>query len=206
MGGLAAPALITPSFAQAAAPPLPRGNYLIKNGAVITVDAGGVVQRADVHVNNGRIEAVRPRPQRCRRRDHRLHRHDRHAGLYRHALPHVERPRPQLRGRRLRLPRPRTRPRSSTLRRTSTRASCSAWELANAGITTVRNWSHNTRTRARRRRIARPSRVDAARPLRLRPHRSDAAQRAGQLRGRRSRQAAVFRPPARRSRGWSTSG
>jgi cytosine/adenosine deaminase-related metal-dependent hydrolase len=58
MSGLAAPALIKPSFAQGAAAPLPRGNYLIKNGAVITVDAAGVLPRADVHVRDGRIEAV----------------------------------------------------------------------------------------------------------------------------------------------------
>ena len=44
MGGLAAPALITPSFAQAAAPLLPRGNYLIKNGAVITVELRGAAR------------------------------------------------------------------------------------------------------------------------------------------------------------------
>src|SRR5262245_22421955 len=58
VGALAAPALITPSFAQVAAPLLQRGNYLVKNGAVITVDAAGVLPRADVHVNSGRIEAV----------------------------------------------------------------------------------------------------------------------------------------------------
>jgi cytosine/adenosine deaminase-related metal-dependent hydrolase len=60
LGSLATPALIKPSFAQGAAPLLPRGNYLIKNGAVITVDSAGVLPRADVHVNNGRIEAVGP--------------------------------------------------------------------------------------------------------------------------------------------------
>ena len=38
-----------------------RGNYLIKNGAVITVDpALGVLPRADVHVRDGRIEAIGP--------------------------------------------------------------------------------------------------------------------------------------------------
>jgi 5-methylthioadenosine/S-adenosylhomocysteine deaminase len=57
--GLAAPALITRSFAQGAAPQVARGNYLIKNGSVITVDpALGVLPRGDVHVSNGRIEAV----------------------------------------------------------------------------------------------------------------------------------------------------
>ena len=58
LGALAAPALITRSAAQA--PLLPRGDYLIKNGAVITVDQAGVLPRADVHVRNGRIEAVGP--------------------------------------------------------------------------------------------------------------------------------------------------
>ena len=48
------------SFGQSAAP-VPRGNYLIKNGAVITVDPPlGVLPRADVHVRDGRIEAVGP--------------------------------------------------------------------------------------------------------------------------------------------------
>jgi cytosine/adenosine deaminase-related metal-dependent hydrolase len=61
LSGLAAPALISPSFGQGAAPAVVRGNYLIKNGAVITVDrALGVLPRADVHVNNGRIEAIGP--------------------------------------------------------------------------------------------------------------------------------------------------
>src|SRR5262245_58670420 len=57
---LAAPALVPPASAQTPAPSLPRGNYLIRNGAVITVDAAGVLPRADVHVSNGRIEAVGP--------------------------------------------------------------------------------------------------------------------------------------------------
>src|SRR6187455_2345256 len=61
LSGLAAPALISRSFAQGAAPAAVRGNYLIKNGAVITVDpALGVLPRADVHVRDGRIEAVGP--------------------------------------------------------------------------------------------------------------------------------------------------
>ena len=47
-----------------------RGNYLIKNGAVITVDpALGVLPRADVHVRDGRIEAVGPDLDGRRRRD-----------------------------------------------------------------------------------------------------------------------------------------
>src|SRR6516164_11356120 len=61
LASLAAPARISRAFAQGAAPAVPRGNYLIKNGAVITVDpALGVLLRADIHVNNGRIEAIRP--------------------------------------------------------------------------------------------------------------------------------------------------
>jgi cytosine/adenosine deaminase-related metal-dependent hydrolase len=40
---------------------VPRGNYLVKNGAVITVDPTlGVLSRGDVHVRDGRIEAVGP--------------------------------------------------------------------------------------------------------------------------------------------------
>lgn len=61
LNGIAAPALIRRSFAQGSAPTVPRGNYLIKNGAIITVDpALGVLARGDIHVNNGRIEAVGP--------------------------------------------------------------------------------------------------------------------------------------------------
>jgi cytosine/adenosine deaminase-related metal-dependent hydrolase len=59
LSGMAAPALVAPAHAQGAT--ASRGNYLIKNGAVITVDqALGVLPRADVHVRNGRIEAVGP--------------------------------------------------------------------------------------------------------------------------------------------------
>ena len=62
LSGLAASVLTSPSFAQgAAAPAVARGHYLIKNGAVITVDpATGVLPRGDVHVRDGRIEAVGP--------------------------------------------------------------------------------------------------------------------------------------------------
>ena len=38
--------------------PVTRGTYLIRNGAVITVDAQGVLPRADVLVRDGRIEAI----------------------------------------------------------------------------------------------------------------------------------------------------
>jgi 5-methylthioadenosine/S-adenosylhomocysteine deaminase len=61
LSGFAAPPLISRSFAQAPAPTVPRGNYLIKNGAVITVDPTlGTLPRVDIHVNNGRIEAIGP--------------------------------------------------------------------------------------------------------------------------------------------------
>jgi cytosine/adenosine deaminase-related metal-dependent hydrolase len=59
--GLAAPSLMTRSLAQGAGPAVARGNYLIKNGAIITVDSAlGTLPRADIHVSNGRIEAIGP--------------------------------------------------------------------------------------------------------------------------------------------------
>jgi cytosine/adenosine deaminase-related metal-dependent hydrolase len=60
LAGVATPGLISNARAQGAAPAVPRGNYLIRNGAVITVDRAGVLPRADVHVRDGRIEAVGP--------------------------------------------------------------------------------------------------------------------------------------------------
>ena len=49
------------AFAQGAPASPARGNYLIKNGAVITVDAAlGTLPRADVLVRNGRIERSAP--------------------------------------------------------------------------------------------------------------------------------------------------
>ena len=80
-------------------------------------------------------------------------------------------------------------------------------ELANAGITTVHNWSHNTRT---------PAHADAE----LRAHRESMLRaryayghidlmprnEPVELRRRRSRQAASISPPARPSRGCSISG
>ena len=47
-------------MAQGAAPTVARGTYLIRNGAVITVDKAGVLPRADILVRDGRIEAVGP--------------------------------------------------------------------------------------------------------------------------------------------------
>ena len=51
----------TQAFAQGAAGPSRRGAYLIKNGAVVTVDAAlGTLPRADVLVRDGRIAAIGP--------------------------------------------------------------------------------------------------------------------------------------------------
>ena len=56
-----APALIRRSFAQGASAAVARGHYLIKNGALVTVDPSrGLLPRADVHVRDGRIEAIGP--------------------------------------------------------------------------------------------------------------------------------------------------
>src|SRR5262245_41268163 len=58
--GCGAAGLIAPAAAQGAAAPV-RGVYLIKNGAVITVDPVlGTMPRADVLVRDGRINAVGP--------------------------------------------------------------------------------------------------------------------------------------------------
>jgi 5-methylthioadenosine/S-adenosylhomocysteine deaminase len=64
LAGLAAPAIVPRAMAQglspAAPPTIARGHYLIRNGAVITVDQTGVLPRADVLVRDGRIEAIGP--------------------------------------------------------------------------------------------------------------------------------------------------
>jgi 5-methylthioadenosine/S-adenosylhomocysteine deaminase len=60
LAGVAAPAIVAPALGQGAAPAVARGTYLIRNGAVITVDKAGVLPRADVLVRDGRIEAVGP--------------------------------------------------------------------------------------------------------------------------------------------------
>src|SRR6266545_1539667 len=53
------PVLVGNAFAQDARPPVARGAYLIKNGAVVTVDPSlGTLPRADVLVRDGRIEAI----------------------------------------------------------------------------------------------------------------------------------------------------
>ena len=60
LAGVAAPAIISPALGQGATPTAARGTYLIRNGAVITVDKAGVLPRADILVRDGRIEAVGP--------------------------------------------------------------------------------------------------------------------------------------------------
>ena len=61
LAGVAAPAIISPALgAGRRRRPSPRGTYLIRNGAVITVDKAGVLPRADILVRDGRIEAVGP--------------------------------------------------------------------------------------------------------------------------------------------------
>ena len=80
-------------------------------------------------------------------------------------------------------------------------------ELANAGITTVHNWSHNTRTPAHADAELRAHRgLDAARPLRLWAHRPDAARPGARLHRHRPGQARLFRRRHRRSTGSSPSG
>ncbi len=52
--------MILRRWRRAPAPTAARGTYLIRNGAVITVDQAGVLPRADILVRDGRIEAVGP--------------------------------------------------------------------------------------------------------------------------------------------------
>jgi cytosine/adenosine deaminase-related metal-dependent hydrolase len=60
LAAVATPGLVSPAMAQSAPPTVARGTYLIRNGAVITVDKAGVLPRADILVRDGRIEAVGP--------------------------------------------------------------------------------------------------------------------------------------------------
>jgi 5-methylthioadenosine/S-adenosylhomocysteine deaminase len=60
LGSCGPAGMIAPALAQTAAAPV-RGSYLIKNGAVITVDPTlGTLPRADVLVREGRIERIGP--------------------------------------------------------------------------------------------------------------------------------------------------
>jgi cytosine/adenosine deaminase-related metal-dependent hydrolase len=57
--GHIAPGFVARAVAQEARTPASRGTYLIKNGAVVTVDPTlGTLPRADVLVSEGRIEAI----------------------------------------------------------------------------------------------------------------------------------------------------
>ena len=78
-------------------PEVSRGNYLIKGGAVITVDpALGTFPKADVLVRNGAIAGVGPDLTAEGAEVIDASRHDRHAGLDRFPLSHVEHDRSQL--------------------------------------------------------------------------------------------------------------
>ena len=188
--------MITPSFAQGAAP-LAAARQLSDQ------------ERRRHHGRQGRRAAARRHPGARRpdrggrsrpcgrgRRGDRRHRHDRHAGLRRHPLPHVERARPQLRRRRLRLFRRQERHLEAVSRRPTSTTACMLGlaELANAGVTTVHNWSHNTRSPAHAEAELRAHRESMLRALLCaRPRRPDAARRAGRLRRHRPRQERVFR-------------
>jgi cytosine/adenosine deaminase-related metal-dependent hydrolase len=61
LGSLVTPTALQLSLAQGTAPVPARGHYLIKGGSVVTVDPTlGVLPRGDIHVRDGRIEAVGP--------------------------------------------------------------------------------------------------------------------------------------------------
>ena len=180
---------------RARAPTAARGTYLIRNGAVITVDKAGVLPRADILVRDGRIEAVGPdlaaagaetidatdmivMPGFVDTHYHMWSAVGRNFvgdgfGYFaaKNATSKLFEPADFYNSVMLGLV-----------------------ELANAGVTTVHNWSHNTRTAgARRRRVARPPRIDAARALFARARRPDAAQRAARFRQHRPRATRLFR-------------
>jgi 5-methylthioadenosine/S-adenosylhomocysteine deaminase len=61
LSGLGPAPFIAGAAAQSAPAPVPRGSYLIRNGSVVTVDpALGTLPRADVLIRDGRIEGVGP--------------------------------------------------------------------------------------------------------------------------------------------------
>ena len=147
----------------------------------------------------------RPRSRGSRRRDDRRHRHDRDAGLRRYALPHVERARPQLRRRRLRLFRRQERDVEAVrarrlLQQRDARPGGAGQCRRHHRAQLVAQHAH---AGACRRRIARAPRHDAARALFARPCRPDAARRAARFRRASiGVQRDVFRQGRRRSTGW----
>ena len=185
-----------------------RGNYLIKNGAVITVDpALGVLPRADVHVRNGRIEAIGPdlaaagaemidatdmivMPGFVDTHYHMWSALGRNFvgdgfGYF---------------------------PAKNATSKLFTRGRLLRQRHARPGRAGQRRHHHRAQLVAQhahacacRRRAARAPRVDAARPLRLRPRRPDAAQRAARLHRRRPRASASISPPASAFEGLVTS-
>jgi 5-methylthioadenosine/S-adenosylhomocysteine deaminase len=61
LSGLGPAPFIAGAAAQSAPAPVPRGSYLIRNGSVVTVDSVlGTLPRADVLIRDGRIEGVGP--------------------------------------------------------------------------------------------------------------------------------------------------
>ena len=204
LSGSAAPALISRSFGQGAAPAAVRRQLSDQerrrhHRRCCRRAAARRRARAQRPHRGGR-----PRSHGGRSRDDRRHRHDRHAGLRRHALPYVERTRTMLRRRRLfRIFRRRTQPRSSQRRRIV----YSSVMLGSGGAGQRRHQhraqlvAQHAHAGARRRRLARGApRVDAARPLRLRPHRSRCRTTPiARLPGYRPREAGSISAAARRS-------
>ncbi len=101
LSGLVAPALISRSFGTGA--PRPRRCAAITSSRTAP-SSPSIRRRRAAARRRARARRPhrggRPRSHRGRSRGDRRHRHDRHAGLRRHALPHVERARTQLRRRR----------------------------------------------------------------------------------------------------------
>ena len=198
LAGVAAPAMVSPAMAQGAPPTVARGTYLIRNGAVITVDKAGVLPRADILVRDGRIEAIGPdlaaagaetidatdmivMPGFVDTHYHMWSAVGRNFigdgfGYFaaKNATSKLFEPADFYNSVMLGLV-----------------------ELANAGVTTVHNWSHNTRTPAHAEAELRAHRdIDAARALFARPRRPDAAQRAARFHRHRRVQRDVFRQGA----------
>ena len=131
MSGMAAPALISSTFAQGAAPAVARGNYLIRSGAVITVDparpvltAAGAetIDATDMIVMPGFVDT----------------RYHMWSALGRNFVGDGFGY----------FPAKNATSKLFTAEDFHASVLLGLVELANAGITTVHNWSHNTRTPA----------------------------------------------------------